>query len=373
MSNVELVLWSALCIGVVFGVAGQLSGFCLHRGLAQHFQGLQRLRSGASQHVAAHAHSATVANPGRSTVSVATPETVPAVKLQSFALALFVAIVGTQWVAYAGWVDLTQSIYLAGTFSWLLVPLGGVLFGYGMTLSNGCGARALVLLGQGNLRSAVVLLCLGVSAYATLTGVLAPLRVGLVELTSWSPGSFGGPYTPYYVAAALLFLAGLLGFSLRKATLLRHKADFFGALVIGLLVVAGWLVTGVLGADDFDPVPLESMTFVAPVGATLQYLMIATGVDAGFGVLVVAGVVAGSLVSALVGKRFKWQGFESPLQMRRYMAGGILMGVGGALAMGCSIGQGLTGLSTLALGSVMALLGILAGSRLALNLHQTSL
>lgn len=372
MSNVELVLWSALCIGVVFGVAGQVSGFCLHRGLAQHFRGLQRRRPVASKQAAAHARGTAAANQGLSAASVAAPEPAPAVKLQSFALALFVAIVGTQWAAHAGWVDLTQSIYLAGTFSWLLVPLGGVLFGYGMTLSNGCGARALVLLGQGNLRAAVVLLCLGVSAYAALTGVLAPVRVSLAELTAWSPGSFRGPFTSYYVAAALLFLAGLLWFALRKATLLRHKADFFGALVIGLLVVAGWLVTGVLGADDFDPVPLESITFVAPVGETLQYLMISTGVDAGFGVLVVIGVVLGSLVSALVGGRFKWQGFESPSQMRRYMAGGILMGVGGALAMGCSIGQGLTGFSTLALGSVMALLGILAGSCLALNLHHNS-
>ena len=329
MSNVQLVLWSGLAIGLLFGAVGQTTGFCLHRGLVQQFQGQQ------------------------------------AVKLRSFALALLVAIAGTQWLAASNLVDLTKSIYWMPAFSWVLIPLGGVLFGFGMTLTNGCSARALVLMGQGNLRSVVVLLCLGVSAYATLTGILAPLRNMVSEFTRFTPSAwlefFAAPNREF----AIVLVIALAIFSFWKATLLKHPKDLVGGTVIGLLVVAGWYATGVIGFDDFDPVPLESITFVAPVGASIQYLMIATGVNVGFDVLMVGGVLVGSCVSALLSRRFAWQGFESVSQMRRYMLGGILMGIGGALAMGCSVGQGLTGMSTLAPASVLALLGILAGSFLA--------
>ena len=333
MSSVQLVLWSGLIIGLLFGITGQLTGFCLHRGLVQ-----------CLQHQPGH-------------------------KLQSFMLGLAVAIAGTQALAWLGWVDLTQSIYLMPSFSWLLVALGGVLFGYGMTLTNGCSARALVLLGQGNLRSAVVLLCLGVAAYATLTGVLAPVRVAIAELSTVTPGAWRGPFLPLYqgLSAALVFV--LLVVAFRRTGLVRQTHDLGAGIVMGALVVAGWFVTGSLGADDFDPVPLESITFVGPVGASIQYLMISTGMDAGFGVLVVAGVLSGSLLAALVSRRFKWQGFESPAQMRRYMLGGVLMGIGGALAMGCSVGQGLTGMSTLSLSSMLALMGILTGSFIAQKIH----
>lgn len=334
MSNVELVLWSGLLIGLAFGAVGQVSGFCLHRGLVQKFS-----------HQPGH-------------------------KLQSFALALLVAIVGTQWFAWQGVVDLSQSIYRMPAFSWLLVPLGGLLFGYGMALTNGCSARALVLLGQGNLRSAVVLLCLGVSAYATLTGVLAPLRVAVAEPTTWSPGVWGGVFGPFYQFIAVFLVLVLAWLAFWKTGLLQQRKDLIGGFVVGVLVVVGWYVTGDLGADDFDPVPLESITFVAPVGETIQYAMIATGIKPGFGVLVVCGVVLGALAAALLSRRFEWQGFQSPSQMRRYMLGGIMMGVGGALAMGCSVGQGLTGMSTLSPASMMALLGILGGSFIAQKIHR---
>ncbi len=329
MSNVQLVLWSGLMIGLLFGAVGQITGFCLHRGLVQQFQRQ------------------------------------PAVKLRSFALALLVAIAGTQWLAALNLIDLTKSIYWTPAFSWVLVPLGGVLFGYGMTLTNGCSARALVLMGQGNLRSVVVLLCLGVSAYATLTGILAPLRNLVSEFTRFTPVAWVDSLTAPNHVFVLAIIIALAIFSFWKATLLKHPEDLAGGAVIGLLIVAGWYATGVLGFDDFDPVPLESITFVAPVGASIQYLMIATGVSVGFGVVLVGGVLLGSLVAALLTRRFAWQGFESVSQMRRYMLGGILMGVGGALAMGCSVGQGLTGMSTLAPASVLALVGILAGSFLA--------
>src|SRR5690606_34015759 len=143
-----------LLIGLLFGAMGQISGFCLHRGLTEKWSG----KAGN--------------------------------KLRSFALALAVAIIGTQVFARLGVLDLGTSIYLAPSFSWLMVPIGGILFGYGMTLANGCGARALVLLGRGNMRSLLVLLCLGVAAYITLTGVLAPIRVWVAEFSAWAPAEW---------------------------------------------------------------------------------------------------------------------------------------------------------------------------------------
>lgn len=330
MTPLGLALWGGAIVGLLFGSAAQISGFCLHRGLIQHWRGT----SGE--------------------------------KLRSFALALLVALAGTQALAWGGWVDLSQSIYRVSTFSWLLVPLGGVLFGYGMVLANGCGARSLVLLGQGNLRALLTLLALGIAAYATLTGVLAPVRLAVAEPTGFSPGVWGGPHVWPVQLAGAIFAVLLAFYAFWQGRLWRCPRDFWAGVVIGLTIVGGWWVTGHLGNDDFDPVPLASLTFVAPIGETIQYLMIATGVSAGFGVAVVVGVWLGSLLTALLRRDFRWEAFDGPASMWRSLGGGMLMGVGGSLALGCSIGQGLTGLSTLSLTSVLAAVGIVVGSRLAL-------
>jgi uncharacterized membrane protein YedE/YeeE len=325
------VLWCGLAIGLAFGAIGQVSGFCLYRGLRGRWLGEDDS------------------------------------KLRAFALALAIAIAGTQAADFAGVVDLRGSIYLANAFSWLLAPLGGVLFGWGMVLANGCGSRALVLLGQGNLRSFVVLLCLGIAAYMALTGVAAPLRTAVLGVTSVAPEAGAISEPVLRIAVALLLACALGAFALAGATPRRSPLDLAAGIVVGLLVVAGWLATGWLGHDEFEPVPPASLTFVAPVGESIQYLMIATGVKLRFGVAVVAGVIIGSLAMALLRGRFALEGFQSPRDMLRYMAGGALMGAGGALGMGCSIGQGLTGLSTLAGASLLAAAGILAGARLALR------
>ena len=348
MSHIELVLWAGLAIGLVFGACGQVTGFCLQRGLVQRW-------SGAGGH-----------------------------KLQAFALALAVALLGTQALAYLGLVDLGKSLYLMPRYSWLLLPLGGLMFGYGMGLANGCGARALVLLGSGNLRSLVVLLCLGIAAYMTLTGVLGPLRMALAESTTLSPALLTVPAGWPRTLVILLAAAALLAFALRSPSADQageaeparaHRiTDLTGGLIIGLLVVAGWFVTGWLGNDDFEPLPVISLTFVAPVGDVIQYAMLATGMSLRFGIAVVVGVVIGSLLLAMLRREYRLQGFEAPHQMLRYIVGGALMGAGGALALGCSIGQGLTGLSTLSFSSMVSAFAILAGARLAwLQLHRNNL
>ena len=329
MDTREILLWSGLTIGVLFGINGQWSGFCLNRALKEGWD------SGAKQ------------------------------KAQSFALALVVSIIGAQTLSALEIVDLSTSIYRGNGASWLFVILGGLMFGYGMMLANGCGARAVVLLGQGNLRSFVVLLCLGISAYMTLTGLLAPLRLTLAQATALpAHGFFEFMTLTRFVLIAGLSVA-LLIFVFWRGSIFKNKTDLLSGIVVGALITAGWWVTGWLGADEFEPAPSASLTFIAPIGETIQYTMIATGVRLGFGVTVMVGVVLGSFLAAKWSKTFRLQGFETPKQMLRYMGGGTLMGIGGALAMGCSIGQGLTGFSTLTYASMLAFVAMILGARLA--------
>lgn len=329
MESASVLSWGGFAIGLIFGLVGQRIGFCLT-------SALRAFWTGGDGH-----------------------------GLRLFAVALGVALLGSQSLDATALVSLDRSIYRQPTFAWPLLAAGGLLFGYGMVLANGCGARALMLLAAGNLRSFVVLVSLGIAAYATLTGVLAPVRVALLEATAVvAPPAPAGLFrwlVTGVTVAALLSLAASAGW------LRAHPLRALGAVAIGLLVPAGWLVTGVFAADEFDPVPLASLTFVAPIGEALQYLMLATGLRLGFGTATVAGVLAGAAAAAWLSGQVELRGFDSPQQMVRALVGGGLMGIGGALALGCSIGQGLTGLSTLAPSSAVAAGGILLGAYIALR------
>lgn len=329
MDSRELLLWSGLVVGLLFGANGQWSGFCLNRALKKGW-------SPGAKH-----------------------------KAQSFALALCVSILGAQTLEVVGLVSLSTSIYRGSAASWLFAILGGLMFGYGMMMANGCGARAVVLLGQGNLRSFVVLLCLGISAYMTLTGLLAPWRLALAQATTLSAhGLYEFDSMTRFVLIGVISTL-LLSFVFWQGSIFKHKKELISGLVVGLLITAGWLVTGWVGVDEFEPAPVASLTFIAPIGETIQYVMISTGMRLSFGVTVIVGVVFGSFIAATWSKTFHWQGFATPTDMLRYMGGGVLMGVGGALAMGCSIGQGLTGFSTLTYASMLAFAAMVVGARLA--------
>jgi uncharacterized membrane protein YedE/YeeE len=329
MDSAAAVAWGGAAIGFVFGFVGLRIGFCLTSALRSFWTGGERRG------------------------------------LALFAIALAVAIVGSQSLDALGVVSLDRSIYRQPTLAWPVTAVGGLLFGYGMMLANGCGSRALMLLAGGNLRSFVVLVSLGIAAYATLTGVLAPVRVAVIAATAGPAPSAPEGLLRWLVTGVAV--AALLAFAASTGSLRANLAPALGAAVIGLLVPAGWLITGVLGADEFDPTPLASVTFVAPIGEALQYLMLASGLRLGFGTATVAGVLVGAAVGALFMGKPELRGFDSPQQMVRAMAGGVLMGVGGALALGCSIGQGLTGLSTLTPGSALAAGGIVIGAYIALR------
>jgi uncharacterized membrane protein YedE/YeeE len=340
MSALTLSLWAGFVIGLLFGVTVQRTGFCLNTA----FKGLW------------------VTGDRR--------------KLSGFLLAMAVALLATQLIEGIGLIDLRRSIYLSSPFSWLVIPLGGAIFGYGMIAANGCGSRTLVLLGQGNLRSFVVLVCLGIAAFATLTGVIAPLRTALATPTTIAFDKL--PSIPRYLETwlspgtarllpAILFGQILIFVAFRNSAFRDSPRDIVGGLVVGLLIAAGWLATGFFGRDDFDPAPIASLTFIAPIGETIQYAMLATGARLSFGTAIVCGVVLGAFGSALLTKTLDLQGFSRPSQMLRYMTGGAMMGMGGAMALGCSIGQGLTGFSTLSFGSLLAVAGIAVGASIALR------
>jgi len=254
--------------------------------------------------------------------------------------------------------------------------LGGLLFGYGMVLSNGCGSRALVLLGRGNLRSFVVVIVLAIAAQMTLKGLIAPARIALVQASQTTVNTnslpsllatLGLAEAPARALAAAAIVIALMLFAFAHPGFRRSPGQVAAGIIVGLLVAAGWLVTGYLGADDFNPIPVTSLTFIAPIADALQYAMLSTGLTLNFGIATVAGVFAGSLATALATGRFKLEGYSSPRHMLRSGSGAALMGIGGVMAFGCSIGQGLTGVSTLALGSFVAFAGILLGTTAGLR------
>jgi hypothetical protein len=179
--------------------------------------------------------------------------------------------------------------------------------------------------------------------------------------------SVGLGAVPARMVAASVVSAALIIFAFAHVEFRRSAGQIAAGLLVGILVAAGWFATGYLGADDFNPTPVTSLTFIAPIADALQYVMLSTGSTLNFGIVTVFGVFAGSLVTALVTGRFHFEGYQSPRHMLRSAGGAALMGAGGVMAFGCSIGQGLTGLSTLALASFVAVAGILAGTAAGLR------
>jgi uncharacterized membrane protein YedE/YeeE len=340
MDTASIVVLAGLVIGLVYGAVGLLSGFCMMSSLRGWWgEGDGRL-------------------------------------VRTYALAMGMAIASSQLLAARGFVDLGKSIYLQPTFSAPLMFFGGALFGYGMVLSNGCGSRALVLLGRGNLRSFVVVIVLGIVAEMTLKGLIAPARIAMVQVSQATAAtnslpallsSLGLSEISARMSATSVTSAALIIFAFAHMPFRRSPGQIAAGLVVGALIAAGWCATGYLGADDFNPTPVTSLTFIAPIADALQYAMLSTGLTLNFGIATVGGVFAGSLVTALVTKRFHLEGFQSPRHMLRSAFGAALMGTGGVMAFGCSIGQGLTGLSTLALASFVAVGGILLGTAAGLR------
>lgn len=297
-------------------------------------------------------------------------------RFRAWMLSIAVAILGSQFLHLAGYVDLNKSVYLTTNFGWMGAIIGGALFGFGMSLAGGCGSKTLVRLGAGNLKSLIVALMIGLVGYMTMRGIFAFPRLQFESIVNVNlvPVGFAAQGIPDVIAkltglalpnartvAAAVVAGGLLWFCFRSRDFRASRANVAGGLILGAIIVAGWVTTGVAGKDEFEPVPLASLTFVAPVGESVQYLMTFTGATINFGVATVFGVILGAFVMAKATRTFRIEAFTDAGDLVRHVTGGALMGFGGVTAMGCTIGQGMTGMSTLAMGSVLALAGIILG------------
>jgi uncharacterized membrane protein YedE/YeeE len=329
-----LVVWAAFAVGMFFGAVAEYSRYCARSALAEWAPGPARETANATGYL----------------------------RTKQYLAAVVVALLGTQALFFSQNIDLAQSIYWSVGIQPLALVVGGVLFGVGMVLAGGCVSRLLVLAASGNGRSLVTLIVIGVSGYATLRGLLSYPRIWLGDAADT-----GTSVAAVYQAGAIphLAVAGVIGTALLAmlawTVARRGGRGLLTGTLVGLAVVAGWAVTGIIGFDEFEPTQLQSLSFVAPVGESLQYLMIFTGVSANYVIALVGGVIAGAFASALAGGRVRFTGFQSEGSLLRYIAGGILMGFGGVTALGCSVGQGLSGLATGSFASVISVLAIAAG------------
>jgi uncharacterized protein len=300
-------------------------------------------------------------------------------RMRMWLLAIAVAILGAAALEAAGLVDYSKSIYTSANFTWLSYLVGGFLFGVGMTLGSGCGSKTLIRVGAGNLKSLIVYVFLGIAAYMTLRGILGAFRVGVLEKAAISlPAAQDLPSLLGLNRAMLAVLIGgaLLAF-VYASRQFRSSFDYtLGGVVTGLVVVGGWYVSGHIGHVAEDPNTLqeafvatnsgrmESFSFVSPMAYTLDYLMLWTDKSKviTYGIASGAGVIAGSAAYALATRTFRWEGFRDAEDTAMHILGGMLMGFGGICALGCTIGQGISGFSTLALGSILTFVAIVAGS-----------
>jgi len=354
MNPATLVVWGGFLLAFVFGVIANRTNFCT---------------MGAISDVVNMAHW------GRA---------------RMWLLTIAVAIAGANLLYYFGLIDLSKSIYHRPQLPWLSLLLGGLLFGVGMTMSGGCANKNLVRIGGGSLRSVVVLVFMGISAYMTLKGLfgqwrssyLDPVAIDLAALgfKSQSLPQILGKLTGLADKTALLLttavlVLGILGFVFKEQRFRRNTLQMTGALVLGGLVVAAWYLSGHLGygenPDTLETVyfatntrTIESFSFVAPIAYSLELLMrwTDTTLRVTLGIATVLGVVLGSFAYAQVSRTFRWEGFASTEDLGTQLTGALLMGFGGVTAVGCTVGQGLSGVSTLALGSFLALVGIILGS-----------
>ena len=313
-----------LVLGGLYGVLAERSAFCLRRSLAGRWR-----------------------------------DCLPA--LGAWTMALATAIAGTRLAVALDLVSFEAHRFLAPDIPVVAVLAGGALFGAGMVLTGGCVSRLAVLTGSGNMRALLVLVVFAVTALATMKGVLAPLRQALGAATVYSGETPaltalpGGEVWPLGLALAAAI------FAMRSGAPISRLA-MTGA--IGLLAPLAWVGTGFLLLDDFDPLPLQSLGFTRPMADTLFWAVAATSIPAGFGTGLAAGVIAGSLAAALASGRFRWQSFESPRQTGRYLAGAAMMGAGGVMAGGCTVGAGLAGMSTASLAALLALIAMAVSAKI---------
>lgn len=352
---VTLLLWASFGLALVFGAIVQHTHFCTMGAVAD------------------------IVNIGDWT------------RMRMWLMAIGVAMIGFNTLVALGHVQAAHSVYAGPRLIWLSNLLGGLLFGMGMVLASGCGSKTLVRLGGGSLKALLVLCVLAIAAYATLRGMVAVARVATVDtVVAILPAGQDLPSLLAHATGAsprtmALALGGGIGALLLGFAWARPEGRSGEALLagvgLGAVVVGVWWVSGYMGHLAEHPLTLEevylatntrrmeSLNFVAPVAYALDWLILFSDSSKvlTIGIVSTLGVVVGSFLVALRLQRFRWEGFAGTEDTANHIVGAALMGVGGVTAMGCTVGQGLSGISTLALGSFIALAGIVAGAVLALR------
>lgn len=350
----QIVVWGGLALGLALGAVGQATRFCVRGAIADWiiFRG-----------------------PGR---------------LVSWLLAIAVGAVAVQALASAGLFDAGRTIYWSERFPWLSYLVGGLLFGYGMILAGGCPQRCLVKAGQGNLKAAAVLVVVAIVSLMTLRGAFAPVRTGFLDAvgtTLAGPQDLGGvlgrafsvapDVLRWAITSALAAAVFVLAWRVRSRIDASH---WIGGILVGLLVGAAFYLTGSIGflpehPETLEPAWLgtqsrrpEALSFSAPLGHALDLLTLWSdkATVATFGVTLSLGVLLGAFATARLRRDFKLESFRTPRELGEHAAGAALMGFGGITALGCSVGNGVTGLAMLSTGALLAVAGISAGAWLAL-------
>lgn len=318
-------------------------------------------------------------------------------RLRQWSLAIGVAILGVMILSVSGVIDTSKSIYTSNKLMYLSIFVGSTMFGLGMVLASGCGSKTLVRIGGGNLKSLIVFLVLGLVAYMTLRGFLAVLRMNTLDvffitfnsnqdLPSILSAQFGQSRSSVHLFIGLLIGGAFLLFALLDKSFWSAK-NLLAGLGVGLAICSVWWISGYLAFVAEDPNTLEevflatnsgrmeSLSFVAPYAYSLDWLMFYSDTSKvlTIGVVAVLGMVCGSAAVALTTKSFRWETFVNAEDTANHLVGGALMGFGGITALGCTIGQGLSGISTLAVGSFLALPGFFIGAYLGLQYLQKRL
>ncbi|CUH66448.1 putative inner membrane protein [Thalassovita gelatinovora] len=295
-------------------------------------------------------------------------------RMRMWILAIGVAVLGGFGLSSAGLLQTETSYYLS--IRWMPVAsiLGGLMFGYGMALAGNCGYGSIARLGGGDLRAFVIVVVMGVSAYIFLSGPLAGLRVMLFPqnavVNDIPPGlaHLIGQWTGFSVNAVGMTIGGLIVLAvLAKKEFLTDAKAVFWATVVGVAITTGWAGSYWVATQGFEDIPVVSHSFSAPVGESLLYLMTASARAPSFAVGSVAGVALGAFIGSLFKGHFRWEACEDPRELRRQITGAALMGAGAVLALGCTIGQGLSAFSMLAFSAPVTFLAIFAGAAFGLR------
>jgi len=315
-------------------------------------------------------------------------------RMRAWVFAMAVALAGVIALEAAGIVNISNETfppYRTANFAWIRYLLGGLMFGVGMTLASGCGNRTLVRIGGGNLKSLVVVAIFATCAYlmlwtplyakaflpwvAATTVNLQSYGVANQELGTVLAGMFGmGRSQALNLAVAAAVAAGMVVFCFKSADFRGERDHILSGAVVGLAIVFGWWLTGgsigrewkeyaEMAAAVPSRVQVQSYTFVSPMGDTLRYLLDPANLSlVNFGVMALAGVVLGSSLWAVLAGQFRIEWFASWSDFANHAVGAALMGIGGVLSMGCTFGQAITGISTLAIGSILTFLAIVIGA-----------